>query len=980
MGDANTAVHSTARQPSPQSDLSILSHITGPEAVSSLDASLAPSSTPDTSQADTSSVNSDAPKANEQTALQRRQSTRTRAAVATYNDKELAGTRLHTPRKYLKGAAASSKTQSPAGLHPPTAAAEVEPTDNVVLLENNAVETETVETTKIEIEEREEPSEPTPQSEEPEVAAQRRASSRRRATVVTYNDKENAGTRIHTPTKYIDGTYIRKSLAEGIPGQTPLAGSESVGRHSSTKRPQSSLRKSFTADQLEQDTISAGLSNNSAASGRRDPKRTTDKSSQGPRAIFLASSKRKNAVSRKHAGAGHGDLDDSDSDLSFVRVKSSNKKSPVKRGSALAKRPVKRQRIVEPSPETDLDEARISEIKSGPLRKPWLNVGKFYNTGQDDLVGRLSAVIGHKPKNVTEADREQQNPLFPMPMFSMAEKLDLYPKKKLPESKRPFEPFQLPFEVFSPLPKEVKVRDWRDLKRNEYKGEDAQETRARAKEQRKQARQMEASKCNCIDKCDRDNCFNAVLFFECDDSSCNVGRHCGNRQFSELRKRQQDDYGLWYNKYNIGVEVMETPNRGHGVRAMRTFNKDQIVIEYIGEIITQQESDRRVREVYKDHKCFYLMNFYDKLIIDGYRGNIARFVNHSCNPNCRMEKWTVNGEVRMALFADRYIMTGEELTWHYNFESYGQEQPCYCGSVNCAGVIGRQVRNKPVKEIRDPPSGNNKRKLNRSPVKPKKKPKLTTIAAAASSTVKNIYSKTKSSVGGLLGAAEDPVSLKKTQEKDGRAERAARRSLALQEAEEDDEDDEEEEEDEDEDDESSDDMRTTRSRAGRPPSTASPVKKSPAKRTVTKSRTRVTELTRSSSRRKSSTRVSRSQETRESVETPQQDTPEPLDTPTPADTTLAEDPSILPELPFPKPQTPFAPASSLRKSSSFNSGITPASAPSGLKQTTLSFFGNAFGWKMENPKPEPATKVLRKKSSQDLVAIASGKKGNKRNA
>ncbi|KAK8176453.1 hypothetical protein BC567DRAFT_89958 [Phyllosticta citribraziliensis] len=494
---------------------------------------------------------------------------------------------------------------------------------------------------------------------------------------------------------------------------------------------------------------------------------------------------------------------------------------------------------------------------------------------------------------------------------------------------------------------------------------------------------MEASKCNCIDKCDRDNCFNAVLFFECDDSSCNVGRHCGNRQFTDLRKRQQDDRGLWHNKYNIGVEVMETPNRGHGVRAMRTFNKDQIVIEYIGEIITQQESDRRVREVYKDHKCFYLMNFYDKLIIDGFRGNIARFVNHSCNPNCRMEKWTVNGEVRMALFADRYIMTGEELTWHYNFESYGQEQPCYCGSVNCAGVIGRQVRNKPVKEMREPPSGN-KRKVARSPVKPNKKPKLTTIAAAASSTVKNIYSKTKSSVGGLLGAAEDtPAPPKKNQEKDGRAERAARRSLAIQQAEDDEDDDddeEEEEEDEEEEEESSDDMRTTRARAARRPSTASPQKKSPAKRVVSKSTTRVTELTRSSSRRKSSTRVSRTQEAKEIPETPQQETPEPLDTPTPADTApVAENPAaILPELPFPKPQTPFAPASSLRKSSSFNSEA-PASAPFGLKQTTISFIGNAFGWTRENPKPEPATKVLKKKSSQDLAAKAGGKKGNRRN-
>lgn len=222
---------------------------------------------------------------------------------------------------------------------------------------------------------------------------------------------------------------------------------------------------------------------------------------------------------------------------------------------------------------------------------------------------------------------------------------------------------------------------------------------------------MEASTCNCIGRCDRDSCFNASLFFECDDRSCNLGPDCGNRQFTNLQKRYKDELrqGKYFKSFNVGVEVVETENRGHGVRAMRPFQSDQIVVEYIGEIITQQESDRRMNEIYKDHKvsslgglgspcftpalfgplraaplnaspvfpggladiltqCFYLMNFYDKLIIDGYRGNVARFVNHSCDPNCRMEKWTVNGEQRMALFANRPIMTGEELTWHYNFE------------------------------------------------------------------------------------------------------------------------------------------------------------------------------------------------------------------------------------------------------------------------------------------------------------------------
>lgn len=68
-------------------------------------------------------------------------------------------------------------------------------------------------------------------------------------------------------------------------------------------------------------------------------------------------------------------------------------------------------------------------------------------------------------------------------------------------------------------------------------------------------------------------------------------------------------------------------------------------------------------------QCYYLMSFDNKMIIDATRGTIARFVNHSCEPNCEMIKWTVGGEPRMALFAgSRGVMTGEELTYDYNFE------------------------------------------------------------------------------------------------------------------------------------------------------------------------------------------------------------------------------------------------------------------------------------------------------------------------
>jgi palmitoyltransferase ZDHHC9/14/18 len=56
------------------------------------------------------------------------------------------------------------------------------------------------------------------------------------------------------------------------------------------------------------------------------------------------------------------------------------------------------------------------------------------------------------------------------------------------------------------------------------------------------------------------------------------------------------------NGYDYGVEVAETGDRGYGVRAMRTFDPHQIIVEYAGEIITQDECERRMKQVYKKDK------------------------------------------------------------------------------------------------------------------------------------------------------------------------------------------------------------------------------------------------------------------------------------------------------------------------------------------------------------------------------------------
>ena len=90
------------------------------------------------------------------------------------------------------------------------------------------------------------------------------------------------------------------------------------------------------------------------------------------------------------------------------------------------------------------------------------------------------------------------------------------------------------------------------------------------------------------------------------------------------------------------------------------------------------------------------MLFDQNMIIDATRGSIARFVNHSCEPNCRMEKWTVGGKPRMALYAGKGIMTGDELTYDYNFDPFSQKnvQECRCGSSKCRGVLGPKPKDE----------------------------------------------------------------------------------------------------------------------------------------------------------------------------------------------------------------------------------------------------------------------------------------------
>ncbi|KAL2816889.1 hypothetical protein BJX63DRAFT_419768 [Aspergillus granulosus] len=306
--------------------------------------------------------------------------------------------------------------------------------------------------------------------------------------------------------------------------------------------------------------------------------------------------------------------------------------------------------------------------------KRWLTHGLY--SGQEYTNSRPSQARTKiaRRKSLNQNQPNHQRRFLPLPMFA---------GERLLKVGRDFE---LPFDIYSPLPPgQPKPNEWRKTNKNVFVGEAGSIWRATKEE--------ELSKCTCVPEtgCDQD-CQNRYMFYECDNSICGLGPECGNRNFEELKQRAKAG-----GKYNVGVEVIKTADRGYGVRSNRTFEPNQIIVEYTGEIITQAECEKRMRTIYKKNECYYLMYFDQNMIIDATRGSIARFVNHACEPNCRMEKWTVAGKPRMALFAgDRGIMTGEELSYDYNFDPYSQKnvQQCRCGSEKCRGILGPRPREK----------------------------------------------------------------------------------------------------------------------------------------------------------------------------------------------------------------------------------------------------------------------------------------------
>jgi hypothetical protein len=172
-------------------------------------------------------------------------------------------------------------------------------------------------------------------------------------------------------------------------------------------------------------------------------------------------------------------------------------------------------------------------------------------------------------------------------------------------------------------------------------------------------------------------CLNRMLNIECVPEYCPSGDRCTNRMFT---KRE-------YAK----LDVKRAGAKGFGLFAAQDIKAGQFVIHYVGEVLEEEEYIRR-KEFYiaTGQRHYYFMNVGNGEVIDACRkGGIGRFINHSCDPNCETQKWVVQGELSIGLFAVKDITAGTELTFDYNFERYGDKPlKCLCGTKVCRGFIG----------------------------------------------------------------------------------------------------------------------------------------------------------------------------------------------------------------------------------------------------------------------------------------------------
>ena len=146
--------------------------------------------------------------------------------------------------------------------------------------------------------------------------------------------------------------------------------------------------------------------------------------------------------------------------------------------------------------------------------------------------------------------------------------------------------------------------------------------------------------------------------------------------------------------------VRNSTIHGRGVFALRWIRKGTRIVEYTGERIDNDESDRRYDDTRMKRHHTFLFTLDSKTVIDGSirtGGGDASFINHSCEPNCEA---VITGK-KIFIHALHRIEPGAELAYDYQYERTGENDAelekfyvCKCGAPSCRGSIMKPAKKK----------------------------------------------------------------------------------------------------------------------------------------------------------------------------------------------------------------------------------------------------------------------------------------------